>query len=54
MKKANVDFVNATPNLVGTVVSATDAVLKLDTDNDGKIDTEITVKSDGTKTSKPI
>ena len=53
-RQANEDFVNSSfPTLIGKKHTTKETIEYLDTDNDGELDKEIKLKSDGTKTEKP-
>ncbi len=53
--QANQDFLNSTfPPITGDIVSDKEKKISIDTNNDGVLDTELTLKQDGTKTTNPI
>ena len=54
LKKENIEVLDDVKTIVGEEIDVKDATVKFDTNKDGQEDTEWTVKSDGTKTEKPI
>ena len=53
--QANQDFVNSNlGNLIGKGSVVTEIIKNIDTDNDGNIDKELTIKQDGTKVEEDI